>query len=370
MASDQPTVAVIGAGNVGCALSADLVLRGVDVRLWNRSPGRLEPIRRAGGITATGVVEGFAAPGRVTDSLEETIKGASVVCVTVPTPALPSIAPALADLATPGQLIWLNPGHSGGALYVAAEIHRRTGRRHLLCQQSTASHGCRMTRPATAGVFHTPRVRLAALPGTAIDECLERLDALLPGRFTAADTVLELDLGNVNAVLHPPLMVGNAGWIEATAGDFPIYRDGAGRAVARLIDAVDAERMAIAARLGVPTRTLGEFLADAGYTTAAAAATGHVYDALQASESVAAVKAPSTLDHRYLHEDVGWGLIPWLELARHCGLAAPTVEALSTVAGVLAGRDYHRDGLTLERMGLTGIEPDGIASYARGGSVQ
>ena len=31
-------VAVIGAGNVGCALAADLGLRGVEVRLFNRSP--------------------------------------------------------------------------------------------------------------------------------------------------------------------------------------------------------------------------------------------------------------------------------------------------------------------------------------------
>src|SRR5215470_11442094 len=29
-------VAVIGAGNVGCALAADLALRGVEVRLFNR----------------------------------------------------------------------------------------------------------------------------------------------------------------------------------------------------------------------------------------------------------------------------------------------------------------------------------------------
>ena len=55
-------VAVIGAGNVGCALAADLGLRGVEVRLFNRSPGRLAAIRNAGGITVTGQIEGLAAP--------------------------------------------------------------------------------------------------------------------------------------------------------------------------------------------------------------------------------------------------------------------------------------------------------------------
>ena len=58
-------VAVIGAGNVGCALAADLALQGVEVRLFNRSPGRLAAIRDAGGITVTGQIEGFAAPALV-----------------------------------------------------------------------------------------------------------------------------------------------------------------------------------------------------------------------------------------------------------------------------------------------------------------
>jgi opine dehydrogenase len=137
--------------------------------------------------------------------------------------------------------------------------------------------------------------------------------------------------------------------------------------VARLIEAIDAERMALADRLGVPTMSLCDSLRDAGYTTAAAAASGRVHDALQGSEVVAAVKAPPSLDHRYLHEDVGWGLVPWLELARHCGEAAPTTEAVTALASALNGVDYRRDGLTLERMGLAGLDPDGILAYARKG---
>jgi len=86
-------VAVIGAGNVGCALAADLGLRGVKVRLFNRSPGRLAAIRDAGGISVTGETEGLAAPVLLTGSLEEAIDGAEVVAVTVPTASLPAYGP-------------------------------------------------------------------------------------------------------------------------------------------------------------------------------------------------------------------------------------------------------------------------------------
>ena len=369
--AEGTTVAVIGAGNVGCALAADLVLRGVDVRLCNRSPARLEPIRRAGGITATGAVEGFAPLDRLTDSLEEAVRGADVVAVTVPTPALPAYAPALAELTTADQLIWLDPGHSGGALYLAAEMDRRTGRRgRRLCQLSTATHGSRLSGPTTVGVFGLPRVTLGAFPGSTVDECLERVAALLPGQFRPAESVVEVDLLNMNAVMHPPLMIGNAGWIEATGGRFSVYREGAGPAVCRLIEAIDAERRALADRLGVPTVTFAEFLAASGYTTAEAAASGSIHRALQAAEPIASVAAPPTLDHRYLHEDVGWGLVPWWHLVRHCGGAAPAMEAVTAVAGVLNGVDYRRRGLTLDGMGLTGVDPDRIMAYARHGDFR
>ncbi len=41
------------------------------------------------------------------------------------------------------------------------------------------------------------------------------------------------------------------------------------------------------------------------------------------------------------------------------GVRAPTMEALTTLAGDCLDIDYHRDGFTLDRMGVTGIEPAG-----------
>jgi opine dehydrogenase len=366
--SSPPTVAVIGAGNVGCALAGDLVLRGADVRLCNRSSARLEPIRQAGGITLTGAVEGFAPLGQLTESVQDAVRGADVVAVTVPTPALPFYAPALAEFTTADQLIWLDPGHSGGALYLAAAMGGRAGPgRRRFCQVSTASHGSRMTGAAAVRIFGVPRATLGAFPGSAVDECLDQIDALFPGHFSPAETVLEVDLLNMNAVMHPPLMIGNAGWIESTAGDFRIYREGAPPALSRLMEVLDAERVALAGRLGVPTVAFVDYLRDAGYTTAEAAATNSVHRALQAGEAIGTVAAPPTLDHRYLHEDVGWGLVPWLHLAGRCGSPAPIMEAVTAIAGALNGVDYRQSGLTLEKMGLAGLAPDEIVAYARHG---
>lgn len=369
MTASRPVVAVVGAGNVGCALAAHLAITGVEVRLCNRSTARLDAIRDAGGITVTGAVEGIGVVSMLTDSVAEAVADADVVAVTVPTPALPHFAGDLATVTSDDQLIVLDPGHSGGALYLAAEMERRGGRRlRRICQLSTASHGSRMTGPASVGVFGLPKLTLASIPTDAIEDCCAVLEKLLPEQIhTRGGTVLELDLANINAVMHPAQMVGNASWIEATAGELRIYQEGSGPAVSRAIEAVDAERLALAAALGVPTMTFVEFLQQAGYTTAQAAASGRVHRALQDGDAIRSVKAPPTLDHRYLHEDVGWGLVPWMALAEVADVPTPTMAALTQLAGVMNNVDYQSSGLTLDRMGLAYVARDDIYVFARDG---
>jgi opine dehydrogenase len=356
-------VAVIGAGNVGCALAADLSLRGVEVRLFNRSPGRLAAIADAGGITVTGQIEGFTALSLVTGSLMQAVEGARVVAVTVPTASLPAYAAALAEATTDEQMIWLNPGHSGGALYLAAALARAGRGERAICQLTTASHISRLTGPATVRVFLRSRASVAALPARHLQACHQRLDALLPGQFGQADSVLEADLANLNAILHPPGMVCNAGWIEATAGNFGFYAEGGGHAVARVMDAIDAERLALARALGVRAVPFAELFRQLGFTAGGPVRAGGAYHAIQHSELIRPIQSPPRLDHRYLHEDVGWGLVPWMHLAAAAGSPAPTIAAVTHLAAMINGIDYPREGLTLQRMGLTGKTPAQIRAH-------
>lgn len=361
-----PVAAVIGAGNVGCALAGDLALRGVEVRLFNRSHARLEPIRAAGGITLTGEVEGFGRPSVVTGSLTEAVDGADVVAVTVPSSALPAYAASLARALTDDQLIWLDPGHSGGALYLAAEIEKVTGRRpRHVSQLTTASHISRMTGPGAVRVFLRARASVAALPASGLDRCHDLLDALLPGQLGKLGSVLEADLSNVNAILHPPGTVLNAGWIEASGGGFGFYADGNTPAVAKVMEAIDRERRAVAEKLEIAVPSLSELLCEMGFTNARNAQTARA--AIEASELIHPIKAPDTIDHRYLHEDVGWGLVPWSELAAAIGCPTPTMSAITHLAGLINGVDYTREGLTLGAMGLADMSGAEILAVAVSG---
>jgi opine dehydrogenase len=361
---ESPVVAVVGAGNVGHALAADLALRGVEVRLSSRSPERLDAIRRAGGITVSGEVEGFATLALITQSLKDAVEGASVVAVTVSTASLPAYAQALGEATTSDQIIWLDPGHSGGALYLSAAWSRSGIEGRKLCQLTTASHVSRLTAPAAVRVFLLPRAAVAAFPSPHLDECHDRLAALLPEQFGRARSILETDLANINAIMHPPGMICNAGWIQATGGDFGFYSDGATPAVAAVIDGIDGERLALAERLQVPAVPFPELLYALGFSRSATATNAR--EAIEHSELIYPIRSPPALDHRYLHEDVGWGLVPWTQLAATARIPTPISTSVSHLAGLINGVDYAREGLTLERMGLAKKTTDEISAHVAG----
>ncbi len=359
------SVAILGAGNGGCAAAADLAARGFDVRLYNRSLERLKPLIERGGLEWNGPAgEGFVELPVVTDDIREAVWGSELVMLAVPTSAHPFFARELGAVLPPDGLVFLNPGHMGGGLFLAHEIYRATGRTDVrTCEVSTLAYACRMTGPTAVRIMQvTPHLPFAAFPGKWQAELFELLQDLYPAIGEAGD-VLETGFMDINAVEHPPQIICNAGWVEHTSGDYLFYYEGTTPAVGRVIDALDKERRTVASAAGVPTKPFVQLFYDMGYTTEAAAASGTAHAALQASAPNRWIKAPPTLDHRYLHEDVGWGLVPWAELGRSLGVRTPLMDALITVGSILTGRDYRSEGLTLSRLGLLGLAGAEVPTY-------
>lgn len=365
------SVAVLGAGNGGCAAAADLTMRGYEVRLFNRTRARIEPILERGGLELTGAAgEGFVELALVTDDMGAAVRGADLVMITAPLLALPSYAPGLGELLPPEGVVFLNPGHVGGGLFLVNEIHRLSGRTDVrTAEVSSLTYACRVSGPAAVNVLGVmPSLPFATFPGRERDELLEVVRPLYPSVTPAAD-VLETAFQDINAVEHPPQIICNAGWVEHTRGEYLFYYEGTTPSVGRVIDRLDEERRAVAQALGVRTLPFVEIFRAMGYTTDRAAREGTAYAALHDSAPNRWIRGPKDLDHRYLHEDVGWGLVPWAELGRTRGVPTPLMDALITVGGALTGRDYRSEGLTLERLGLADVRPEGLGAYLRDGLV-
>ncbi len=73
--------------------------------------------------------------------------------------------------------------------------------------------------------------------------------------------------------------------------------------------------------------------------------------------------------HRYIHEDTPFGLVPLASLARHAGVATPNIDAIIRLASTMNDVDYLQEGITVEKMGLAGMDSRQIARFLEQGSI-
>lgn len=362
-------IAVLGAGNGGCAAAADLTLRGYEVRLFSRSDATLLPIIKQGGITLLEAgEEKFAAPYFHSTHIVPVIDGVDLIIVAAPAVAHEYLARSMAAHLQDGQRILLNPGHTGGSLHFA-NILRRAGNeaRVRLCETVTLTYICRTLKPARVEIYRrTTNLRCAAFPAQETQDLIGEIRRIYPN-ITGAENVLETGFSNINAIMHPAGMLGNAGWIEKTAGDFLFYREGITTAIAAWIAEVDKERLNIVKSLGLKPVPFINIFHQAGLTSKEALASGSVYRAIYESEPNLKIKSPASLDHRYIHEDVGYGLVPMAEIGRLFGIRTPVMNSLIKLASVANGIDYLREGLTLEKMGLASVPAENLSAVLQNG---
>ena len=362
-------IAILGAGNGGCAAAADLTLRGFEVRLFSRTDKTLLPIMKRGGITLVeGGAEKFAGLYFVSPLIIPVVTGADLIIVAAPAVAHEYLAKSIAPYLSDGQIILLNPGHTGGSLHFA-QLLRSFGCKidFRLCETVTLTYICRMPEPARVEVYRrTTNLRCAAFPGKHTEELVREVGAVFPN-IVAAANVMETGFSNINAIMHPAGMLGNTGWIEKTGGDFYYYREGITPTIAAWIEEVDEERLEIVNRLGLNPLRFIDIFYQAGLTSVDARASGSVYRAINESEPNRTIKSPATLDHRYIKEDVGYGLVPMAEIGRLMEVKTPVMDALITLASVALGIDFRSEGLTLEKMGLAGAKPEQLEGILKNG---
>lgn len=363
------SIAVLGAGNGGCAAAADLTLRGYEVRLYSRSEKTLQPILQRGGIEIVEQgSERFAKPHLVTSNLARAVAGAGVIMIAAPSVAHEFLGAALAPVLTDEQIILLNPGHTGGALHLAAVLRNNGAKAKIRsCETVTLTYICRMAGQARVEIYRrTTRLRCAAFPGQFAPEILPAI-AQIYSDIVPAENVMQTGLSNINAIMHPAGMIANAGWIEKSNGDFYFYREGITPGVANLISAVDRERLRIVSTLGLPAVSFVEIFYQAGLTSEAARSSGSVYRAIHESAPNQSIKSPAKLSHRYLDEDVGYGLVPMAAIGRLLEIECPVIGALITLASEINGSDYGNEGLTLKKMGLERVRPEGLLAFLEKG---
>lgn len=198
-------------------------------------------------------------------------------------------------------------------------------------------------------------LRMAVCPVHRTDSVIGMLNGYFDV-FAPARNFLETSLDNMNMTLHPLPVLMNMYSVERALDAFRHFIDGVTPAVGRLLEKMDRERIAIGdaygLRLTPAIDQLKAYYGECGRNTIA--------------DYVSALDGPYPnvkgfgLNSRYITEDVPYLVVAGLSLGKAAGVSAPVMELCVQLASAVMNVDYLASGYSLARLGLEGLDCEGI----------
>jgi opine dehydrogenase len=365
------SLTILGGGNTAFSVAANLTLAGFEVTLCEIPSFRhtVQPLLGTRQIALDGVAHRDTARIRtVTTDFAEALATNDLVLLIVPAYAHRPFAEACVPYLRRGQTVVLLPG-TLGSLEFARIVREQRGLDLfqgpgglVVAETDTAPYVCRKTAPASAHIWGVVSgLGVGVFPSLQTRRVCEQLEELFAG-IRAYPNVLACGLAAMNPVVHPAGVLLNAGRIEHARGEFYFYEEGVTPAVCHLIYAVDRERLAVARALGFDLSPVDEAFHEAGFGPR-----GDLWATINGSRMLTQLRAPGSLESRWLTEDVPYGLGAWASLAERLGVAAPVLQSLLTVISATVGIDFWKSARTVRELGLAGMTREAMLEYVEGG---
>ena len=356
----NPSITILGGGNTAFSAAASLTLRGFKVTLFEIAgfEESLAPIKEAGVIHLLGVSgQGPAKIHRLTLDIEEALSASDLILLIVPAYAHKPFAEVCARHLESRHTVVLMPG-TLGTLEWSEILRHRGAAQATLAEVDTAPYVCRKTAPDTATIWGVVSgLGLGVLPSSETAKVKQALDPLFPGVQTYPD-VMACGLSAMNPVVHPAGVLLNAGRVEYSKGEFYFYEEGVTPSVAKVIWQVDEERRAVARALGYDLCPVDEAFYRAGFGPK-----GDLWATINGSWMLTRLKAPGSLESRWLTEDIPFGLAAWSSVGQQYGVRTPTLRSLVDVGSIVMGFDGWKEGRGVERLGVAGMSQGSLQTF-------
>ena len=362
-------IAVLGGGNGSFAAAGDFALQGHDVRLWRRDAAEVAAHRAAGSRIILKDAHGHhdLQLALVTTEIAEAVRNVELILCPTPAFAQQDIARLLAPHLTDRQVVFLPPATLGSTIFARAA--RDAGNRAAVSFAETGTlpwltrkHG----RFEVAITIRAKRLPVGVFPLKAADHALDVIGRAFPGVIEPCGDALSAALMNAGPIIHPPLIVMNAGPIEHFER-WDIHKEGTQASIRAVTDALDAERVAVRESLGYgrPHFPLAHHYASEGEQWMYGRGS---HDRLTDSGDWRERIVLS--EHRYMREDLRLGLSFLVSVAELAGVATPLAKSFLTIGGAICGEDFMKNGRTLASLGFGGLDRDKLQSLLREGFEQ
>lgn len=333
------TVFVCGAGHQGLSMSAHLALNGVKVNLWNRTPDNIQEVIDTGTIHCSGIVNGDAKVLKASSNIADVVS--DFVMVATPSSAHKDIARKIAPFVHKNMIIVLNPGRTFGAIEFVEEL-KRNGVKELphIAETQTIVYTCRKCGKNSVNICALKNgVEIAAIRGSDIHYVMALMPKCLLPFFKIVNSVGITSLTNVGMILHCAPVMMNVGWIESEKVDFKYYYDGISYSIACFLEKMDSERQAVAKEGGFITESVKDWLIRTYKVTGST-----LYECIRNNEAYREIDAPSTINTRYISEDIPNGLVPVEAMGIEYGVPTPNITTIINFASSVMNIDYRQVG--------------------------
>jgi opine dehydrogenase len=347
-------VAIAGAGAVARAYAALLARDGHRVAMWSPRGGA-EDVRNA--VVAKGLVEGKFDV--TLNPSPQSIESAEAVLVALPATAYAATFPDIARHLRSHQTVFVSGALSLAPLWLA-ELAAARGESPLVVASGTTVATARTIDGGVSVNTVRTRVSIASLPTNRSSDALAAMSALFGDRFDAAQDVLAVTLANINPVAHAAMAITNLTRIER-AEAWPQYHF-LTPSVARLVEAMDRERRAVAAAFGrdvLPIEAHFQRSFDVPQSTLAEIAA-------ELHRRRGGPPGPTTLDTRFVLEDVPYGLVFNAALARIVNTDTSATDATVTLIATLYGRDFRAENPLIDALGLGAATRESLLARCTG----
>ena len=349
-------IAILGAGNAGCAVAADLTIKGHEVTLIKTSHAmhddNFEYLQNHCGemtLNEFGEIK-KANISKVTRDLSE-LSVAEIVVIYIQTNFHEQLIKRMVPYLRDDQIILINPGYLS-----TAYILKHCGDKKLIVAEAESSFiDGRIMRPGYFQVgFRNVRNPIGIYPTSRKEEAIQKLDQMNEC-FVYLDSVVEAALHNPNLIVHTAGSVMSIPRIEKSKGDFCLYHDAYTRdnpATWRILEALDSEKMNVLEKLGFERLS---YVEACKYRNSLDDNMDAKEVFLEYAEMPTRAKGPTQVDSRYISEDVPQGLVMMEALGKALNVDTPTTSGLISIASAALGRDLRAEGRTPEVLGIDNI---------------
>ena len=371
---EKDLVAVLGGGNGGHAVAANLSLAGFKVNFFElpQFADSFEKVMRTREVRIEGVsIDGVAKLNLATTDIKQAIRDVEVIFVITPAFGHKVMAEVCAPFVQDGQIIVLTPG-SGGSLEFAKIFREKKVKSEIILGEGcTLPYGARLKGSGHVSVLiNAVILPTGVFPSKKTEEVIPKLKQFYP-MITPAKDVLEAAINNPNPVVHPAATLLSATRIEHSKGEFYLYAEGMTPSVARTFESLNEERLSICKALGYKlyhwdnldfkNYNLGETEEECRYrilNTSMDGAFGK--DGIYAGIKM---KGPEHMKDRFVTEDVPYGMVFLSTLGELLGIRTPTHDAVIQLCSVINRTDYRKTGRGVGDLGLSKLGKQGLKKF-------